>query len=92
MQVQAKSVVPTIVKNIFILKYKTICRENPVYSFFQLFCFLQIKLLNKIYIRKESLNMKGKIKELTNVEDFKKVYMVFSGQPYNEKYTDEELE
>lgn len=36
--------------------------------------------------------MKGKIKELTNVEDFKKVYMVFSGPPYNEKYTDEELE
>ncbi len=32
------------------------------------------------------------IRELENVEDFKKVYMVFSGPPYNEKYTDEELE
>ena len=36
--------------------------------------------------------MDGKIKELSNLEDFKKVYMVFSGPPYNEKYTDEELE
>lgn len=36
--------------------------------------------------------MKGKIRELTNLDDFKKVYMVFSGPPYNEKYTDEELE
>lgn len=36
--------------------------------------------------------MNGKIKELTNIEDFKKVYMVFLGPPYNEKYTDEELE
>jgi len=36
--------------------------------------------------------MEGKIKELTNVEDFKKVYSVFSGPPYNEKYTEEELE
>lgn len=36
--------------------------------------------------------MNGKIKELTNLEDFKKVYRVFSGPPYNEKYTEEELE
>ena len=36
--------------------------------------------------------MKGKIRELTNLDDFKKVYMVFAGPPYNEKYTDEELE
>lgn len=36
--------------------------------------------------------MDGQIKELTDVEDFKKVYRVFSGPPYNEKYTDEELE
>ena len=36
--------------------------------------------------------MKGKIKELTILEDFKKVYRVFSGPPYNEKYTEEELE
>lgn len=36
--------------------------------------------------------MKGKIKELDNLEDFKKVYRVFSGPPYNEKYTEEELE
>lgn len=36
--------------------------------------------------------MKGQIKELTNLEDFKKVYKVFSGPPYNEKYTEEELE
>ncbi|MBP3463571.1 MAG: GNAT family N-acetyltransferase [Clostridia bacterium] len=36
--------------------------------------------------------MDGKIKELVDVEDFKKVYRVFSGPPYNEKYTDEELE
>lgn len=36
--------------------------------------------------------MKGKIKDLTNLEDFKKVYKVFSGPPYNEKYTEEELE
>lgn len=36
--------------------------------------------------------MKGIIKELTNLEDFKKVYKVFSGSPYNEKYTEEELE
>lgn len=36
--------------------------------------------------------MNGKIKELTELEDFKKVYKVFSGPPYNEKYTEEELE
>ena len=36
--------------------------------------------------------MNGQIKELTNLEDFKKVYKVFSGPPYNEKYTEEELE
>ncbi len=36
--------------------------------------------------------MRGKIKELNNLNDFKKVYRVFSGPPYNEKYTDEELE
>lgn len=36
--------------------------------------------------------MDGKIKELSSLEDFKKVYMVFSGEPYNEKYTDEELQ
>jgi len=34
----------------------------------------------------------NQIKELTDVEDFKKVYRVFSGPPYNEKYTEEELE
>ncbi|MCI8617166.1 MAG: hypothetical protein HFJ60_02805 [Clostridia bacterium] len=28
--------------------------------------------------------MNGQIKELTNLEDFKKVYKVFSGPPYNE--------
>lgn len=36
--------------------------------------------------------MNGQIKELTDLEDFKKVYKVFSGPPYNEKYTEEELE
>lgn len=36
--------------------------------------------------------MNGKIRELTNLEDFKKVYKVFSCPPYNEKYTEEELE
>ena len=35
--------------------------------------------------------MKAIIEELTNLEDFKNVYKVFSGSPYNEKYTDEEL-
>lgn len=36
--------------------------------------------------------MKGKIKELTKLDDFKRVYKVFSEPPYNEKYTEEELE
>lgn len=36
--------------------------------------------------------MEGKIKEVGSLEDFKNVYRVFSGPPYNEKYTDEELE
>lgn len=36
--------------------------------------------------------MNSRIKELTNVDDFKEVYMVFSGPPYNEKYEEEELE
>ena len=36
--------------------------------------------------------MSSKIKEIEKLEDFKKVYKVFSGPPYNEKYTDEELE
>lgn len=35
--------------------------------------------------------MKGKIDEITKLEDFKNVYKVFSGPPYNEKYTEEEL-
>lgn len=36
--------------------------------------------------------MNGKIKEITDMGDFKEVYKVFSGPPYNEIYTDEELE
>ena len=36
--------------------------------------------------------MSKQIKELTDVEDFKKVYMVFSGPPYNQQYTEEEFE
>ena len=36
--------------------------------------------------------MEGKIKNLDDLNDFKKVYRVFSGPPYNEKYTEEELE
>lgn len=32
------------------------------------------------------------IKKLENLEDFQKVYKVFSGEPYNEMYTEEELE
>lgn len=36
--------------------------------------------------------MDGRIKNLSKLEDFKKVYMVFSGAPYYEKYTEEELE
>ena len=35
--------------------------------------------------------MKGKIKEIENKNDFNKVYRVFSGAPYYEKYTEEEL-
>lgn len=35
--------------------------------------------------------MNGQIKELTSLDDFKKVYKVFLGPPYNEKYTEEEL-
>lgn len=33
--------------------------------------------------------MKGQIKEITKLEDFKRVYKVFLGPPYNEKYTEE---
>lgn len=36
--------------------------------------------------------MDAKIKELTDLNDFKKVYTVFSDAPYFEKYTEEELE
>lgn len=36
--------------------------------------------------------MNGQIKKLTDLKDFKKIYKVFSGPPYNEKYTEEELE
>lgn len=36
--------------------------------------------------------MREQIQELQKTEDFKKVYRVFSGPPYNEKYTEEELE
>lgn len=36
--------------------------------------------------------MRSQIKELKKLEDFKNVYKVFSGPPYNEKYTEEELE
>lgn len=36
--------------------------------------------------------MKGQIKKVTNVEDFKRVYSVFSRKPYNEKYTEEKVE
>lgn len=32
-----------------------------------------------------------KIRELENLEDFNRVYQVFSGAPYYEKYTDEEI-
>ncbi|MDE5830494.1 MAG: GNAT family N-acetyltransferase [Clostridia bacterium] len=35
---------------------------------------------------------KGQIKEIEKPEDFKDVYQVFSGEPYNEKYTDKELQ
>ena len=36
--------------------------------------------------------MKENIKELTKLDDFKRVYRVFSRAPYYEKYTQEELE
>ena len=36
--------------------------------------------------------MKSQIKEVKNSKDFKKVYSVFSGPPYYEKYTEDELE
>lgn len=36
--------------------------------------------------------MREQIQELQKLEDFKRVYRVFSGPPYNEKYTEEELE
>lgn len=36
--------------------------------------------------------MDGQIKELTDLDAFKNVYKVFSGAPYFEKYTDDELE
>ena len=35
--------------------------------------------------------MKGQIKEIEKIEDFKNVYKVFSEPPYNEKYTEEEF-
>lgn len=36
--------------------------------------------------------MDAQIEELKNLDDFKKVYKVFSGPPYNEVYTEEELQ
>lgn len=36
--------------------------------------------------------MGSKVRENVSLEDFKRVYRVFSGPPYNEKYTDEELQ
>lgn len=36
--------------------------------------------------------MREQIQKLQKLEDFKRVYRVFSGPPYNEKYTEEELE
>lgn len=36
--------------------------------------------------------MRKEIKDVDSMEDFKRVYQVFSGPPYNEKYTEEELE
>lgn len=36
--------------------------------------------------------MKRRIKKITNVEEFKKVYKVFEGKPYEELYTEEEVE
>lgn len=37
------------------------------------------------------MKMKGQIRKVEKLEDFKEVYKVFSGPPYNEKYTEEEL-
>jgi len=36
--------------------------------------------------------MESKVREGVSLIDFKRVYRVFSGPPYNEKYTDEELQ
>lgn len=36
--------------------------------------------------------MENKIKKLESREDFKKVYQVFTEEPYNEEYTEEELD
>lgn len=36
--------------------------------------------------------MESKVRENVSLEDFKKVYRVFSGPPYNEKYSDGELQ
>lgn len=36
--------------------------------------------------------MGSKVRENVSLEDFKKVYRVFSGPPYNEKYSDGELQ
>ena len=35
--------------------------------------------------------MKANIGEITKLEDFKNVYQVFTGEPYNESFTEEEL-
>lgn len=37
-------------------------------------------------------NKKGKIKEVDKLTDFESVYQVFTEEPYNEKYTKEELQ
>lgn len=36
--------------------------------------------------------MKGRIKKISDVEEFKRVYKVFEGKPYGELYTPEEVE
>ncbi len=36
--------------------------------------------------------MKGKIKEVESFKDFERVYKVFEEPPYNEKYTEEEIQ
>lgn len=38
------------------------------------------------------MKMKGQIKEVKKSEDFEEVYKVFSGPPYNEKYTKEDIQ